>query len=162
MLACHSTPPTARSVSNFGPYNVTFSRRHRTLAAARRERRAGADAHRSITGWLNVARERRASVLPRSAIIESHLPLSVTDRRHLTCRWLPAAASRRRRPSCAHLGRDRCTYDGKTARLYLDGREVVRKLGATRAGAESRAVALAADRHHFGGSLAQFQIPRMC
>lgn len=160
VLAVFAT--SLRAETNFGPYNVTILEGGVGL-----ERPLNADtpllaakARWSITGWINLARERTGTIVV-AAIGEST---------GTACRCLVLQDGRL---ALALPGGERvvssvalrpqtwtaiaATYDGETARLYLDGREVAAGASSSRSPAPTLSLA-PVGANHFGGSLARFQL----
>jgi Glycosyl hydrolase 2 galactose-binding domain-like/Exo-beta-D-glucosaminidase Ig-fold domain/Concanavalin A-like lectin/glucanases superfamily/Glycosyl hydrolases family 2/Glycosyl hydrolases family 2, TIM barrel domain len=168
-LLCLTSIPAgaADPRANFGPYNSTFleggvgfSRPLSADAAILTAR-----APWSMTGWVNLARERTGTVVLAAVgevastacrcllLQDGHLALGVGDARRVVSNvsltpksWEAIAA----------------TYDGETARLYLNGREVsAQPLESTRATALITLAPHSPDpaaTSHFGGSVASFQL----
>jgi hypothetical protein len=156
---------------NFGPYNITVLEGGigvaRPLSGAAAPLAAGAPW--SMTGWLRVARRQPGEVIV-AAIGETGAHVNdgswrgvlLVDGR-IAVRVGPAAAF----SGGGELDPDRwyaiaATYDGATARLYLDGMEVAAKPAETlrvppRIELAPAAAAIGA-RPHFGGSLADLKL----
>ena len=151
-----------RAETNFGPYNVTFLEGGVGL-----ERPLSPDAtvlaakgRWSMTGWVNLARERSGTIVIAA----------LGDSSGASCRCLLLQDGR---PALALPGGERvvsttalraqtwtaiaATYDGETARLYVDGREVAARAATLRSSTPTLGLAPVGS-NHFGGSLAQFQL----
>lgn len=153
--------------AGFGPYNTTFLEGGVGLTQALDANAPvlAADASWSITSWVNAGRDRSGNVLVAAigdpadsacrclSLRDGRLTLSVARGQEIGAKtairaqtWFAIAA----------------TYDGRTARLYIDGREVAAQ--ALEAGAVKPVLHLAPAEpvpivtNHFGGSLAQFEI----
>jgi hypothetical protein len=149
-------------LSGFGPYNVTILEGGVGLSQPLDANAPvlPADARWSITGWVNLARE-RAGPIVIAAIGDRYLGLQ--DGKPTL-----AVASDQRFTSNASIKPQTwvaiaATYDGHTARLYVDGRDVgSQALKASAAAAPVLNIAPAPPRpivtDHFGGSLSEFQI----
>ena len=171
LIAAHAAAapdPTA----SFGPYNVTILEGgvglSRPLSAEAPV--LAANAHWSMTGWINLARERTGTIIVasigdssaqscRCLLLEDGRPtLALADGRRI------ASSAPLRPQSWTALA---ATFDGQTPRLYIDGREVGQHAissAATSSSTASPVLNLApvsagpSDSNHFGGSLAQFQL----
>jgi hypothetical protein len=160
-----ATEPDA--TAGFGPYNVTFLEGGVGLKQPLDANASvlAANASWSMAGWLNITRERTGTITVAAigdpseascrclALQDGRLALAVASREQLTTtvaiaakRWVAIAA----------------TYDGRTARLYLDGREIGSRALKVSAGKPvlnlAPTAALPGVTNHFGGSLAQFEI----
>ena len=162
-----SAATTLTPTSNFGPYNVTFLEGGVGLARPLSEKAApiAPGSPWSMTGWLRSARRRSGEVIV-AAIGEvaggEWRGLTLMDGA-LSFVVGPAAMVR----SAAALEADRwyavaAVFDGRTARLYLDGREVDAQPASTALVSPSLELAPTAAgtgaRLHFGGSLAQWTL----
>ena len=166
-LFASAAASAADSTVNFGPYNATFLEGGigltRPLSASTPLLAAGAPW--SMTGWVRLARERSGPVVlagvgnwPGTAcrcllLQDGRLALDLGGSHRLTTTailnpkdWYAVAA----------------TYDGKTAHLYLNGKEVGAQAFETAQAAPLLAlaphVASPTATHHFGGSLASFEL----
>jgi len=159
--ASAAAPPQA--TDNFGPYNSTFLEggigQSRTLAADSSLLAAGASW--SLSGWLRLAAPPSGTVIVggvgnpgtdecRCLILQDgKIALRLGDRQQLSTsqsldwtQWHAIAA----------------TYDGSTARLYLDGHESAAQALPTSRVAPALTLAPEGDTPHFGGSLAEFTL----
>jgi beta-galactosidase/beta-glucuronidase len=153
--------------ANFGPYNATFLEGGVGLSRPLAPETAllAAQAPWSITGWVQVARERTGTVVvaavgdPSSPtcrcllLQEGRLALAVGGSQRLSSE--AALASK-------HWDAVAATYDGSVARLYLNGREVgSRPLESARTSPLWSLAPHSPDptaTTHFGGSLASFEL----
>jgi hypothetical protein len=153
--------------ANFGPYNATFLEGgvglSRPLTAD--APLLAARAPWSMDGWVRVARERTETIVIAA----------VGDPSPATCRCLllqngrlalGAGGTARLAANAALTPKNwdhvAATYDGSTARLYLNGREVgTQALESTASTADWQLAPHASDptaTTHFGGSLASFEL----
>jgi len=153
--------------ANFGPYNATFLEGGVGLSRPL-ERESALLAPRapwSITGWVRVSRERTGPIVIAAIGEPSALGcrcLLLQDARLAVA----VGASQRLRSDATLTPGDweaiAATYDGSTARLYLNGREI----GSQPLESASASTLWSLAPHstdptatnHFGGSLARFEL----
>ncbi len=152
---------TPDATENFGPYNATFLAGGVGLSEPLSPHSTvlGAGAAWSLTGWVRPALPQSGSVTlagvgdPDGAcncllLRDGHLELRIgagrlqTDRSLQPAAWHAVAA----------------TYDGTTARLYLDGAQIGARPIATQALGPELWLAPVAPTGHFGGSVAGLQL----
>jgi hypothetical protein len=156
-----------RAETNFGPYNLTFL--EGSVGLERPLNGEALQSRWSMSGWVRVMRERTGTIVvatvgdcsgasPRCLLLQDGRPaLALPNGERLTSTvtlrpqtWTPIAA----------------TYDGATARLYVEGREVAaRAYSAAREAPTGESIlrlapadASAMAANHFGGSLAHFEL----
>src|SRR5690242_5491491 len=163
--ACFATalaqPP--QGIDNFGPYNSTFLEggvgQSRPLAADSALLAAGASW--SLSGWI------RLTVPPSGTVVVGGVGNPRTDE----CRCLVLQDGRialrlggqqqlstSQSPDWTQWHAVAATYDGSTARLYLDGHQSAAQTLPTSRVVPVFTLAPEGDAHHFGGSLAEFTL----
>ncbi len=163
-----ATATALDSRANFGPYNVEFLSGGvgLTQPLATEARVIAARAPWSLSGWLRADRS-EGGPLRVIAVGRPDAPncrCLIVDDGHLALRLGPAAELRARVPLPAgYWHHVVASYDGDSARLYVDGTEVDSLAVATSPAAPElhlapESVDDPAGAHHFGGALALFSL----